>query len=98
MRVRGKDSAGASFEALAHTLDLTPTGVRLGAIRRPLKTQETLVVLFRQRRIEFTVMWSRLLGEREYQVGLQMVTKENDPWGVNSKESAPIYAAARQAA
>jgi len=37
VRVRGKEASGARFEALAHTLDLTPTGVRLGAIRRELK-------------------------------------------------------------
>ena len=28
VRVRGKDTSGAVFETLAHTLDLTPAGAR----------------------------------------------------------------------
>ena len=93
VRVRGKNSCGALFEGLAHTLDLTPTGARLGAIRHELNALDTLVVLFRQRRIEFTVMWTRLLGEHkddahyEYQVGLQVVAQEMDPWGLGSAHS-----------
>lgn len=81
------------FEALAHTLDLTPTGARLGAIRHELKALDTLVVLFRKRRIEFTVMWTKLLGGQknagntEYQVGLQMVAQESDPWGLGTPQS-----------
>jgi hypothetical protein len=87
VRVRGKDASGALFEELAHTLDLTPTGARLGAIRRELKAFDTLVVLFRQRRVEFTVMWTKLLDQREYQVGLQMISQESDPWGLSITHS-----------
>jgi hypothetical protein len=98
VRVRGKEASGTLFEALAHTLDLTPTGARLGAIRRELRALDTLVVLFRKRRIEFTVMWTRLLVEQkdgehkdgadgEYQVGLQMVAQESDPWGLSETQS-----------
>ncbi len=91
VRVRGKDASGELFEALAHTLDITPTGARLGAIRHKLNVLDTLIVLFRKRRIEFTVMWTKLLDEHkdgahgEYQVGLQMVAREhgNDPWGLS---------------
>ncbi|HKN15428.1 MAG TPA: hypothetical protein VJX47_00690 [Candidatus Sulfotelmatobacter sp.] len=83
VRVRGRDASGALFEELAHTLDLTATGARLGAIRHKLKTLDTLVVLFRQRRVEFSVVWTRLLDERgEHQVGLEMVAQESDPWGL----------------
>ncbi len=85
VRVRGKDASGVLFEELAHTLDLTPTGARLGAIRREIKALDTLVVLFRQRRVEFTVMWTKLLDKHgEYQVGLQMMTQESDPWGLTA--------------
>jgi hypothetical protein len=84
VRVRGKDASGNVFETLAHTLDLTSTGARIGAIRHELKALDTLIVLFRKRRIEFTVMWTRLLAPHgEYQVGLQMVALESDPWGLN---------------
>jgi hypothetical protein len=88
VRVRGKDASGALFEVLAHTLDLTPTGVRLGGMRQALKALDTVVVLYRQRRIEFTVMWTKLLdGCGEYQAGLQMVAQESDPWGLSPAQA-----------
>jgi hypothetical protein len=86
--VRGTDASGALFEGLAHTLDLTATGARLGAIRRELKALDTLVVLYRQRRIEFTIVWSKLLGHCEYQVGLQAMAQQSDPWGLNLNHTA----------
>lgn len=86
VRVKGTDAGGVEFEALAHTLDLTPTGVRLGAIRRDLKALEKLTILYHQRRMEFAVVWTRLLdGTCEYQVGLQAFSQEQgkDSWGMN---------------
>lgn len=89
VRVRGKDDCGALFEELAHTLDLTSTGARLGAIRHKLRALDTLVVLCRQRRIEFTIVWSKLLeGTREYQAGLQMMAQQNDPWGLSGSNGS----------
>ncbi|MGA8273815.1 MAG: hypothetical protein WB919_19790 [Candidatus Sulfotelmatobacter sp.] len=93
VRVRGKDASGVLFEGLAHTLDLTPTGARLGAIRHQLNALDTLVVLFRQRRVEFTVVWTKKLdAQGEYQVGLQMVADEVDPWGLKMDHSHAQYA------
>jgi hypothetical protein len=84
VRVRGTDAYGASFEGLAHTLDLTPTGVRLGAIRHQLKLFDTLTIFYHQRRMEFTVVWTKLLDSRsEYQVGLQAFSQEKDTWGMS---------------
>jgi hypothetical protein len=82
VRVRGRNAAGLVFEALAHTLDLNPTGARLGALRHKLEASDILVVVYRQRRIEFTVVWSKLLEGCEYQVGLQTLAQQGDPWGL----------------
>ena len=93
VRVRGTDAYGVSFEALAHTLDLTPTGARLGAIRHELKMLDTLTILYHQRRIEFTVVWTKLLDARgEYQVGLQAFSQEKEPWGMSflTASSQPV--------
>ena len=101
VRVRGTDADGSSFEELAHTLDLTTTGARLGAIHRKLNVRDTLVILFRQRRLEFTIMWTRLLDDGEYQVGLLMLSKDSDPWNLNigqSLQNAPKLSAAWGAA
>jgi len=92
VRVRGKEASGVLFETLAHTLDLTCTGARLGAMRRPLAPHDTLTIFYHQYRIEFVVMWSRLLGKNEYQVGLQSLSPENNPWGlhVGKSEMQPL--------
>jgi len=95
VRVKGTDASGALFEALAHTLDLTPAGVRLGAIRRELKVLDTLTVLYRQRRIDFKVVWTRLLDAKgEYQVGLEAFSQEKEPWGLNILASTAMSGAA----
>jgi hypothetical protein len=84
VRVRGTDSSGKSFEILAHTLDLTANGARLGSIRHHLKALDTLTIFYRQRRMEFTVVWTKLLdGKSEYQVGLQAFSQEKEGWGMN---------------
>jgi hypothetical protein len=84
VRVRGTDASGAAFEGLAHTLDLTPTGARLGSIRHVLNALDTLTILYRQRRMEFTVVWTKLIdGKNEYQVGLRSCTEQKEPWGIN---------------
>jgi hypothetical protein len=84
VRVRGTDSSGNSFEILAHTLDLTANGARLGSIRRQLKALDTLTIFYRQRKMEFTVVWTKLLdGRSEYQVGLQAFSQEKEGWGMN---------------
>jgi hypothetical protein len=95
VRVKGTDALGVVFEVLAHTLDLTPSGVRLGAIRRELKVLDTLTILYRQRRIDFKVIWTRLLDTKgEYQVGLQAFSQEKEPWGLNPAAAAAMSGAA----
>jgi hypothetical protein len=84
VRVKGKDNAGKAFDDLVHTLDVTPDGVRLGSVRHPLNLLDELTVFYRQRRIQFRVVWTRKLeGTSEFQVGLQAVTHESEAWGLN---------------
>jgi len=89
VRIKGKDSAGKAFEELAHTLDVTATGVRLGSIRRELSVLEELTVFFRQRKMQFRVVWTKKMkGTSEFQVGLQAVMQEKDAWGLTFAETA----------
>jgi hypothetical protein len=90
VRVRGTDSSGISFETVAHTLDLTSIGARLGSIRHELKALDRLTIFYRQRRMEFTVVWTKLLDARgEYQVGLQAFSQEKESWGMTFFNSIP---------
>jgi len=88
VRVRGRDVAGESFEQLAHTLDVTTSGVRLGSVRRQLQALDSLTVFYRQRKMEFRVIWTRLMkGTTEYQVGLQATMHDRDAWWLNLSDS-----------
>lgn len=89
VRIKGKDSSGHAFEELAHTLDVTATGIRLGSVRRELSEQEEVTILFRQRRLQYRVVWTRKMkGSSEFQVGLQALTHDREAWGLNYAESA----------
>jgi hypothetical protein len=95
VRIKGNDSAGQAFEELAHTLDVTTTGVRLGAIRRELNKGEEVTLFFRQRKLQFRIVWTKKMkGSSEFQVGLQAVGQEREPWGLNFTEFRGEFAAA----
>jgi len=84
VRVKGKDDAGKPFDDLVHTLDVTPDGVRLGSVRHQLGVLEEVTVFYRQRKIQFRVVWTKKLeGTSEFQVGLQAVTQDSEAWGLN---------------
>jgi hypothetical protein len=84
VRVKGKDKAGKVFETLVHTLDVTPDGVRLGSVRHELRANDEITVFYRQRRIQFRVIWTKKLqGTSEFQVGLQAVTQDSEAWGLS---------------
>lgn len=87
VRVKGIDSTGNAFEELVHTLDLTPDGVRLGSVRHELNVLDEVSVFYRQRKLQFRVMWTKKMkGTSEFQVGLQGLTQESEPWGLNFPE------------
>lgn len=97
VRVKGKDSSGVPFEELAHTLDVTSAGLRLGAVRRELNVLDEVTVFYRQRRMQCRVVWTKKLkGTSEFQVGLQAVTQDGDALWLNSAEykvqAAPVPA------
>ena len=89
VRIKGQDRSGTAFEELAHTLDVTPTGVRLGSVRRELNAQEEVTIFFRQRKMQFRVVWTKKMkGTSDFQVGLQALTQEREAWGLTFVETA----------
>jgi hypothetical protein len=87
VRVKGRDSFGAPFEELAHTLDVTPGGLRLGAVRRELNVLDEVTVFYRQRRMQCRVVWTkRLEGTSEFHVGLQAAMHDGDGLAFSSPE------------
>jgi hypothetical protein len=83
VRVRGTNKDGQSFDEIAHTLDIAAIGSRLGSIHHELRIADRVTVVYRQRRMEFLVVWTKRVGKHEYQVGLQAVKQDKDSWGLN---------------
>jgi hypothetical protein len=99
VRVKGKDSAGNAFDELVHTLDVTREGVRLGSVRHPLNVTDIVTVFYRQRRIQFRVVWTKKMeGSSEFQVGLQALTQEGEAWGLNFSDYKPPAVSQSEAA
>ncbi len=82
VKISAKDVFDNHFDELAHTLDITNTGARLGAIRHHLKPGDKLLLQYRQRKIQFRVVWVKLLeGTTEYQIGVEATTS-GETWGL----------------
>lgn len=82
LRVWTKAGSDETVFELAHTLDITPRGARLGAIRHALKPGDRLVVQYRQRKIQFRVVWVRPMDETsEFQVGVEAL-ESGETWGL----------------
>jgi hypothetical protein len=80
----GKDE---TVYELAHTLDITPRGARLGAIHQVLKPGDKLLVQYRQRKIQFKVVWIRPIeGTSEFQVGVEALDT-GETWGLELTDS-----------
>lgn len=83
VRISGKDASNNPVNELVHTLDITPNGARLGAIHNVLRTGDKLTLQYRQRRIQFRVVWVKpLAGTSEYQVGLEGLSSAGENWGL----------------
>ena len=88
VRISGKDADNNPVNELVHTLDITPNGARLGAIHHVLQAGHKLTLQYRQRRIQFRVVWVKPLeGTNEYQVGLEAIGSTGENWGLELPES-----------
>jgi hypothetical protein len=68
---------------LAHTVDITATGARLGALRTQL--QPGMIISLRRgaAKADFRVQWIRQLGPNEQQAGIESLVPQENFWGVD---------------
>jgi len=84
LRVWPDDENGQNAEPqLAHTVDISPVGARLGGLRNPLQTGQTIMLQRGQNRAKFRVVWTRQLGPAESQAGIEAAAFEGRVWGVD---------------
>jgi hypothetical protein len=68
---------------LAHTVDISPIGGRLGGLRNPLRPGQTIMLERGQNKFQFRVVWTNQLGPGEIQAGIESVAFERKVWGVD---------------
>ena len=87
LRVWTNESAGESA-SLAHTLDISPIGGRLGGLRAPVAPGQTITLQRGQRKAQFRVVWSRQLAPAEVQAGIEVVDEARNIWDVELPQHA----------
>src|SRR5207249_12206103 len=72
VKVSGRDAANNLISELAHTLDMTPDGARLGALRHPLKAGDKLTLQYHPRKPKCPSGRGKAMARtRGYQGGLR---------------------------
>ncbi|HYL16661.1 MAG TPA: PilZ domain-containing protein [Terriglobales bacterium] len=72
-----------SGTALAHTIDITYSGARLGGMRERLQPGEVIALTRGSQKAEFRIVWARQLGKHEFHAGLEAVQSQEQFWGVD---------------
>jgi hypothetical protein len=84
VRVSGTDGAGKPFSYLAHTLDITLKGARLGGVRSLLALGDAVEVQCRHRKARFRVAWIGRPGHSsEHQIGIEALEPDKPIWGLD---------------
>ena len=72
---------------LAHTLDITNAGARLGALRTQLQPGMIVRLQRGSKKAKFKVTWVRRLTVTELQAGVEALEPLNNFWGVDLSHS-----------
>jgi hypothetical protein len=67
---------------LAHTLDISHIGCRLGGLRTDLSPGQTIALQRGQRKASFRVIWSKRLAANENQAGIEALDYGSNIWAV----------------
>ena len=79
----GEPADESSVLQLAHTVDISPIGGRLGGLRTELLPGQTITLQRGQSKASFRVIWNRHLGPGENQAGIEALESESNIWGVD---------------
>jgi len=68
---------------LAHTVDITAAGARLGGLHTELQSGMTVELQRGSRRAKFQVKWIQQVGSNETHIGVQSLEPLEKFWGVD---------------
>jgi hypothetical protein len=73
-------------DLLVHTLDLNSSGAKIGALREWIEPDSLVVVHRGHTRVRCRVVWSRQVGPREVQIGIEFPKQDARLWGLDLDE------------
>lgn len=73
-------------DLLVHTLDISYSGAKLGALRECVQPGSVLTVQRRHTRTQCRVMWSRTVAPGEIQIGIEFMGRDTHFWGLDLEE------------
>jgi hypothetical protein len=77
---------------LAHTLDVSRQGVRLGGYRGDMKVGDKIEIQYRHNQAQFKIAWiTASKGSSEKQVGAECLEPGKQVWGAQFPQQADQY-------
>ena len=70
-------------DLIVHTLDISSSGAKIGALREWMQPGSELVVQRKQTRARCLVMWSRKVAPGEIQIGIKFLGRDSRFWGLD---------------
>jgi hypothetical protein len=84
--------AGSKDSHLAHTLDISNHGVKLGGCRGEMKVGDKIEIQYRHKQAQFRVAWiTAHEGSSEKQIGAECLEPGKQVWGAQFPQQADEY-------
>ena len=84
--------AGTKDIHVAHTLDVSRQGVRLGGCRGDLKVGDRIEIQYHQNQAQFRIAWiTASKGSLEKQIGAECLEPGKQVWGAQFPQQADQY-------
>jgi ribosomal 50S subunit-recycling heat shock protein len=84
--------AGSKASHLAHTLDVSNHGVKLGGCRGEMKVGDKIEVQYHHKQAKFRVAWiTAREGSSDKQIGAECLEPEKQVWGAPLPQQADEY-------
>ena len=80
--------AGSKDGHLAHTLDVSNHGVKLGGCRAEMKVEDKIEIQYRQKHAQFRVIWITAGMGSDRQIGAECLEPGKQVWGEHFLEEA----------
>jgi hypothetical protein len=92
IRVWGTDANGKPFVSLSHTLDVTPTGARIGGVTDAVAPGDRVGITRGMKKAHFRVAWVGTPGTpSEGQIGVELLEAGKDIWGLRLPDPEPDH-------